>query len=84
MLIYVHYSDTLQPTTSKESACRIICTVTPENGGSREHCTLSPFESGATVAEVPFHNSILGNFMVYQDRLEINLLQPFGHTHISE
>ena len=27
--------------------------------------------------EKPFHNSIIGNFMVYQDRLETNLLQLF-------
>jgi len=27
---------------------------------------------------VPFHNSIIGDFMVYQDRFEINLLQLFG------
>jgi len=26
-----------------------------------------------------FHNSIIGEFMVYQDRLERNLLQLFGH-----
>jgi len=30
-------------------------------------------------AEVPFHNSVIRNFIVYQDRLEINLLQLFGH-----
>jgi len=29
-------------------------------------------------AEVYFHNSIIGNFMVYQDRLETNLLQLFA------
>jgi len=35
LIIYVHYIDTLQPTTkSKERACRIICTRTPENGAS--------------------------------------------------
>jgi len=33
-----------------------------------------PFQQGKTGAEVPFHNSIIGNFMVYQDRLETNLL----------
>ena len=30
-------------------------------------------------AEVPFHNRITGNFMVYQDRLETHLLQLFAH-----
>jgi len=45
----------------------------------REHCRLCPFKRGATGAEVPCHNSVIGNFMVYQDRLEINSLQLFGH-----
>jgi len=31
-----------------------------------------------------FHNSIKGNFVVYQDRLEINLLQLFGHLENAE
>jgi len=31
-----------------------------------------------------FHNNIVGNFMVYQDRLETNLLQLLGHPEISE
>jgi len=43
-----------------------------------------PFQKGATGAEVPFHTSIIGNFMVYQDRLETNLLQLFGHPQNSE
>jgi len=31
-----------------------------------------------------FHNSIIGNFMVYQDRLETNLLQLFRHSENSK
>jgi len=31
-----------------------------------------------------FHNSILSNFMAYQDRLETNLLQLFQHQENSE
>ena len=31
-----------------------------------------PCETGATGPEVPFHNSIISNFVVYQDRLETN------------
>jgi len=31
-----------------------------------------------------FHNSIIGNFMVYHDRLETNLLQLFRHSESSE
>jgi len=32
------------------------------------------------VAQLPLHNSILSNYMIYQDRLETNLLQRFAHT----
>jgi len=42
------------------------------------------FQKGETGTEVPFHNSIIGNFMVYQDRPETNLLQLFGHPEYSE
>jgi len=31
-----------------------------------------------------FHNGIRGNFMVYQDQLETNLLQLFRHPENSE
>jgi len=31
-----------------------------------------------------FHKSIIGNFMVYQDRLEANLLQLFRHSENPE
>ena len=50
----------------------------------REHCPLCPFKRGAMGAEVPSHNSIIGNLMVYQDRFEINLLHVFGHPDNSE
>jgi len=43
-----------------------------------------PFQKGATRAEVPFHYSIKGNFMVCQDRLETNQLQPSAHQENSE
>jgi len=33
-----------------------------------------PFQKECNGAEVLFRDSIIGNFMVYQDRLEINLL----------
>jgi len=52
----------------------------PENGD----IAFRLFKRGSTGAEVPFHNSILGNFMVYQDRLETNLLQLFVHPVNSE
>ena len=35
-------------------------------------------------AEVIFRNSIIGNFMVYQNQLEISLLQLFRHPENSE
>ena len=50
----------------------------------QEQCLLCSFKKGATRAEGPFHNSIIGNFMVYQDLPEINLLQLFGHPDNSE
>jgi len=46
-IIYVHYSDTLQlTTTSEESACRIICTGTPANGGMTGAFPPLSFENG--------------------------------------
>jgi len=39
---------------------------------------------GAMGEQVPLHNSIIGNFMVYQDRLETSFLQLFAHTENSE
>ena len=69
-------------------ACRIICIGAPENGGMAGPLpplgALPPFKRDARGVEVPFHNSIIGKFMVYQDRPEINLLQLFGHPDNSE
>jgi len=39
------------------------------------------FERGK---QVLFHNSVIGNFMVYQYRLEIHLLQLFADSENSE
>jgi len=39
---------------------------------------------GATGAEVPFHNNILGNLMVYLNQVATNLLQLFAHPEISD
>jgi len=50
----------------------------------RGHCPLCSVNSDATRGEVLFHNSVIGNFMTYQNRLEINLLQLFGHPENSE
>jgi len=56
----------------------------PENGDMAGAFPPLPFQKGCNGAAVPFHNSIIGNFMVYQDRLELNLLQQFGHPDNSE
>jgi len=42
------------------------------------------FERGSNGAQVPLNCSIINNFMIYQDRLETNLLQLFAHTENSE
>jgi len=42
-----------------------------------------PFKRGPTGVEMSFHNSITGNVMVDQDRLETNLLQLFTHPESS-
>jgi len=41
-------------------------------GGWRHDWGIAPlvFQKEATGAEVPFHNSIIGTFMVYEDRRE--------------
>ena len=36
------------------------------------HLPLCPFKRWAALTEVSFHKNIIGNFMVYQDRLETN------------
>jgi len=54
-----------------------------DSGGMTDHCPC-PIEKGATEAEEPFYKSIIGNFMVYQDQLEINLFQLLAHPENSE
>ena len=58
-----------------------VCISTPENGGMAGAFIPWHFKRGA---EVPLHNSIISNFMIYQDRIETNLLQPFAHPQSSE
>jgi len=52
--------------------------------GERGHDWALPFQKEGNGAEVPFHKSIIGNFMVYQERLETNLLQLFAHPYNSK
>ena len=42
------------------------------------------FQKGETGWRCFFYKSIIGNFMVYQDRLETYLLQLFAHPEASE
>jgi len=56
-----------------------VISGTPESGETTGYCPC-PFKRGATGEKVPFHNRTIGNFMVYQERLEINLLPLFAHT----
>jgi len=51
------------------------------NYGAISPCS---FKRGTTGAEVIFSYSIMGNFMVYQDRIETNLLQLFTQQENSE
>jgi len=60
------------------------CTGTPESGSMTRVGTPHLSKGGETGAEAPFHNSIIGNFMVYQDRVEVNLLQLFAHPENTE
>jgi len=48
----------------------------------RGHFLLCSFKTGTTGTEVPFHNSITGNIIVYQDRLEINMYSYSGSQMI--
>jgi len=50
------------------------------HGGAIYSSALSREEE--KVAEVSFHNNIIGNFMVYQDRLETNLYSYLGTRKI--
>ena len=43
-----------------------------------------PFRKGSNGADVPFHNSIIGNFIVYQDRIHTDLLKLCAHAENSE
>jgi len=57
--------------------------IKSRNAGKKVHFLL-PFHKGGNGAEAPFYKIITGNFMVYQDRIERNLLQLFAHPENSE
>jgi len=64
---------------------RILKTVskarTPERGCITGALPPLTFERGDNGAQVTLHKNIIpvSNFMIYQDRLETNLLQLFAH-----
>jgi len=43
-----------------------------------------PFRKGSNGADVSFHNNIIGNFIVCQDRIETDLLKLCAHPENSE
>jgi len=57
----------------------------PESWNMTEALPPCPFKKQQRAfMEVPLHNSIIGNFMVRQDRLEKTNLQLFAHLENSE
>ena len=61
----------------------VYFSVTPRDAGERGHCFPCSFKREATGAEVTFHDSITGNFMI-QHLFETNVLQLFTHPQHSE
>jgi len=53
---------------------------TPERGCMTVALPPCPLKGGETGTQVPLHNSIIRNFMIYQNRLATNSLQLFAHT----
>ena len=63
-----------------ERTYEVTGTGTPERGcitGALPPCL---FKGGATGAQLPLHNSIISNFMIYHDPFETNSLQLLAHT----
>jgi len=62
-----------------KKAPRVACGCEPRDAieHGNDSCT---FVRVATGAEVPFPKSIIAQFIVYKDRLQINLFQPFAVT----
>jgi len=42
---------------------------------NKSHAQIPAFRKGSSGADVSFRNSIIGNFIVYQDRIETDLLK---------
>ena len=71
----------------KKSRPYVCVHVDSKDAGERMHdrgIPPWPFIKGATGAQVRFYESIIGNFMACDDRIETNLLQLFAHPEKSE
>jgi len=62
----------------------MICTGTRENGGMTGAFFPLPFQKGGNGGGGAFSKQYHRQFMAYQDRLQTNLLQLFGHPENSE
>jgi len=78
--VNVHYSDTLWPaSTSKQSACRIICIGMPENGGMAGPLPPLPFQKGGSGGEVVFSYQYHREFHGLSRSTWNKFIQIFGH-----
>ena len=59
-------------------------TVLPRVKWTNHMPTCLPFGKGTDGADVHFHNSIIGNFVVYQNQIETDLLKLCAHLENSE
>ena len=59
-------------------------TVLPREKWTNHMPRYLPFRMGSNGADVPFHKSIIGNFIVYQGRIETDLLKLCAHPENSE
>ena len=82
LIIYVHYSETLYPTTRKESACRLICTGPRENGGVAGAFPLCPFKRGAMGQR--FFFITVSQVISWFIKIDLYSLQLFWHPENSE
>jgi len=58
--------------------------VLPQEKSTNHMSRYLPFRKESNGADVPFHNSIIGNFIVCQDRIETDLLKLCTHPENSE
>jgi len=76
--------DRNQQEMSLKPSCVFVIALVAELVKLHQNVRSSQALTGGTGVGVLFHNSIIGTFMMYQDRLETNLLQLFAHTENSE